>query len=151
VRLPLWCSCPEELKRKACFRTRVSGSRPASNLPYFNYRTTTTTCIALVAMLRISSAPLFRVVLRQGPREQRAGAYESGSESRFHQPALTCRHHRSPNTIHAPSDSSSCCSHETYRPRLPPPLPLLSHCPPSRARRRNPRSHVWPSWAVCLA
>jgi hypothetical protein len=27
VRRPHWCSCPEELKRKACFRTRVSGSQ----------------------------------------------------------------------------------------------------------------------------
>jgi hypothetical protein len=150
VRLPFWCSCPGELKRKACFRTRVSGSRPASNLPYFNYRTTTTTCIALVAMLWNSSAPLFRVVLRQGPGEQRAGRAKA-EESRFHQPALTCGHCRSPNIIHAPSDSSSCRSHETYRPHSPPPLRVWSRCSPSRARRGNPISRVWPTWAVCFA
>jgi hypothetical protein len=86
-------------------------------------------------------------------RARRAACWasESGSESRFHQPALTCGHCRSPNIIHAPSDSSSSRSHETYRPRSFPPLRVSSRCSPSRARRRNPMSRVWPTWAVCLA
>jgi hypothetical protein len=64
----------------------VSGSRPASNLPYFNYRTTSTTYTALVAMPRISSAPLSRVVLRQGPGEQRAGRPKAEASLAFTSP-----------------------------------------------------------------